>query len=205
MAKSWEVRLPIGIPILGQGFLLSLSLSLLQIKRIAVNYLAQKPQNSPIFDSSVNNFKKNSVINAVKKLFNVTFKNTTRTSVVSGRFTDHFLNLKNAFMGSLASAAGKRGRDERRLEDRIKYLEDGVVQNAIAHRGLMNPAELRVMNPKALIATVAIHVVLQVAVQFKDILLKAAFEFQHICFLAFVSLEFVPSRKKVFCFNNLIK
>ena len=88
-AKSWLVRLPIGIPFLG-AFLLSLSLSLSrQVRRVAIYNIFKKPESIGVDNLSLKNFKEDVLVHAVKELPHVALERPARPRAIAALCAQH--------------------------------------------------------------------------------------------------------------------
>ena len=101
-AKSWLVRLPIGIPFLG-AFLLSLSLSLSrQVRRVAIYNIFKKPESIGVDNLSLKNFKEDVLVQAVKELPHVALERPARPRAIAALCAQHLGERAHAFMVALA-------------------------------------------------------------------------------------------------------
>jgi hypothetical protein len=169
--------------------------------RVALYNFCQKPKSFIIRNSPLKNAEQNGMINGVKKLSHVAFKDPAFTRPVLALGPKHISYAFDAFMRALADAAGKRSRDECLLKNRIDYSKNRVMQNTVSHYRLVYSATLGIVNPKAIVGAVLIGFVPQVATQLKDVLFDLLFKLGNIGFIPLVAFENFPCRKEVLCGN----
>jgi hypothetical protein len=114
-----------------------------------------------VFYSFSKNSDKNSVIYRIEEFSDIAFQYKTWRSVILAYLPRHAFKSRDAPMRAKSDAAGKRTRDECRLENGIDNGKYGVMQNAITHQGFMDMSLLRIMNVKAIIRPVPISPALQ--------------------------------------------
>src|SRR3990167_2065646 len=139
LAKSWEVRLPIGMQARSASSLsLSLSLSLSYPRTIFVarNNFFKKVYCILIFNSLYKNGEQGGVINGAKELSHITFKYATWLGIISRNFANHFFSNKNSLMGSFTNSARKGSRNECWLKGAIKDAKDCMMQNSVSNSRL---------------------------------------------------------------------
>lgn len=80
-----------------------------------------------------------------------------------------------------------------------------MMQNTIADRGFMNMPLLRVLNIEAIIRTMPIVSIFQIAMKLKNIHFEMLFEFNDIRLVTLIRLEILPCFEKMFRRNDLLK
>lgn len=191
LAKSCDVRLPMGIPF-------GVPSPRTVLAPITPDNLPQKRHRVCVANSSAQHIEQDFLIHRVEKFPHIALQGEAGARIVSAFRSQHFSDFFHTPVGPLADAAGKGCGNKCRLEYWIKHSENRVVQNPIPHRRLMYPAQLRIMNAKTNVLTVLVGLVSQGALQCKDILLKFHLESQHIFFVALVFLESIPRCKQSF-------
>jgi len=177
----------------GNSFILS--------SRIALHDFPQKLKRVIVPNSSLKNAEQNGVINRVEKLSHVTLQCPTFLRPILTLCSKHIPYTLDALMRAFADTARKRGRNESLLKNRINYSKNCVMQHPVAHRRLVYPAALRVMNPKSVIWPVLVGFVVQVAAQLKNMLLDFLLKLGNVRLIPLVTLEHFPCRKEVLCGN----
>ncbi len=132
------------------------------------------------------------MIHAVEELPNVTLEDEARARAVPPESPRTFFKPRNPLVGAVAHAAGKGGRDERFLEDRVQDRNHGVVQHPVPHRRFVDVPLLRVADVEALVRAVLVGLVFQLAVEAEDVLLKMPLEPHDIGLIPFSPLEGIP-------------
>ena len=79
------------------------------------------------------------------------------------------------------------------------------MQDTITNRSLMDMAQLRVANVKSGVWPMAVTTVAKFTGQLENILFKIPFKSDNIGFGSFATAKNIPSQKKIFWFNYLIK
>ena len=148
---------------------LSLSLAKSRVARITVYNLSKQFLCFGVFDSPFQYFNKGRVVYGVEELPNIAFKDEASPRVVSAYLPYDTREEIHAPMRAFAYPAGKRSRDEGRLENRVKNPKQRVVQNPIAYRRLMNTPPFWVVNPERGIRAVSIVTAFQLTVQVEDV------------------------------------
>jgi hypothetical protein len=169
--------------------------------RVALYNFCQKPKRFSISDSSLKNAEQNGMINGIEKLSHVTLKYPAFIGSVLALGPKHISHAFDAFMRAFADAAGKRGRDECLLKNRIDYSKNRVMQNAVSHYCFVYSTALRIVNPKSVVWAVLVGLIPQVATQLKDMLLNLLLKFGNVRLISFVAFENFPCRKEVLCGN----
>ena len=141
------------------------------------------------------------MIHRIKKLADITFEGIAGAGIVSALCPKHLRQFLDAFMRALAHAARERGRDKGRLKNRINYSKNGVVQDAVPHRCLVYPAQLRVAYPKTAIRPMLVSLALQFSMQLKNLPLDILFYFHHVRLVPLVAFEYLSRCKEVLCGN----
>jgi len=170
-------------------------------RRVTSHNFCQKPERVIVPDSSLKDAKQNLMINGVKKLSHVAFQYPAFIRSILALDPKHISYAFDAFMRAFADAAGKRGRDECLLKNRIDDSKNRVVQNPISHYGLVYSTTLGIVNPKSVVWAVLVGLIPQVAAQLKDMLFNLLLKFGNIRLISFVAFENFPCRKEILCGN----
>jgi len=169
------------------------------------NDFFKKPQCVGICNLYLKHCSQNSVVNSVKKLFDIAFKCVAMSRVVGAFLTEHFRNAVYTLMCSFSYSAREGCWNESRLENPIQDFKNSVMKNTIANGRFVNITKLRIADTEANIVAMSIRFVPKLPMQLKDVLFEVFLKFKHVNFLAFTSLELVPRAKEVFGINYLIK
>ena len=196
LAKSWLVRLPIGIPFL-VALLLSLSLSLSARARIATNKLIKKTDGLFVLDPLFEDISQYILIHTVKEFSYVAFQNKTRPSIICGYFSDSISHIQHASMRSFTYSAGKGCRNKCGLEDRIQNSKYRMVKDPVSDSCLINVAKLRVADPKGRIRSMFVGMGTEIVVKVKKIFLKFPLEPCHVGLFLLVTFKGFPRFKQV--------
>ena len=145
------------------------------------------------------------MVDGIKILPHIALENPARPRVVVAFRPQHLRKRMGAFVVAFANTAGERGRDKGRLKNRIEYSKNGMVQNAVPHRRLVDVTQFWITDIKAAVRPVSIGVAEEVTPQVENVLLKPKLKRNNIIFAAFATLELIPRKKKVLRGDNLIK
>lgn len=197
LAKICEVRLPMGTPLLvfvvkSGSVLLSLSLASAAFL-VALNNLLQKRNRLLILDFPSKDIFQYLVIDRVKEFSHVAFQSITLASIILARHTKHVSNFFYPFVSAFADAARIRVIDKYRLKYFVQNGEGGVMKDSISDNCLMYPSNLRIMYPESLVWPVPIRLILQIAIQIKNILLDVEFKLGNVRLVPFIRLKYLPS------------
>ena len=198
LAKSWEERLPIGIPIRREAPELSLSLSLINsaFDTVAGYQLFNKIFSLLVSDSSSEHGKQNLMIDTVEEFPNITFECITDSAVVPAFFFKHSGKSLHAPVATLADLAGEGTTDEHWFENRTEDIKKRMMHDPVSNSGLMNMPALWVGYIKSSVWSVLVFIFFQLAVQLKNIRFKVSLELKNIRAGPFVAPEFFPCRKE---------
>jgi hypothetical protein len=152
----------------------------------------------PILYLASEKFEKYLVIDAVEELLDIALKRETRPSVVLAHRSHGMFQPPYALVRPLSQSARERRRNEHWLEDIVENTEQRMVDDAISDRRFMDPPPFWVAYPEARVRSVAVCFVRKLAAELEDILLNLHAEFQHVFFVLFVPLEYLPRNEKVF-------
>jgi hypothetical protein len=167
--------------------------------------LSHEPHDVTIYNSSLQYFKQDAVVDRVEELPNVALKRVTGSCIVPAFGTEHLGYGFYAFMGTFANAAREGGGYKARLEYGIQDGKNDVVKHAISDCRFTNLSEFRIGDAKARVLLMPIRFVAQVALELENVLLKLLLEAKHIKFIPFAFLKAVPRRKQRLCRDNLFK
>ncbi len=132
--------------------------------RKASDNLLHKPHGVRIDYSLLENCQKNFVINRIEKLPHVALEREARPRIILTLSTDHAFGGQHPLVCTLIDSARKRIGDKGLLKNRIENSENRMVQNPIAHRGLVNVAHFRIADIETLIRPVGVTFGEQVSV-----------------------------------------
>ena len=82
--------------------------------------------------------------------------------------------------------------DEGRLKDRIQYLENGMMEDAIPDAGLVDAALLGVANHESFVRTMLVLAGTEIPIEGENILFQLPLKFLYVCPGAFASAELLP-------------
>ena len=175
--------------------LLSLSLSLSQSAAflVALNNLLQKRNRLLIPDFPCKDIFQHLVIDRVKEFSHVAFKCVALASIILARHTKHVSDFFHALMGAFANATRVRVIDESRLKYFVQHRKGRVMEHPISNNCFMYPPDLRIVYPESLIWPVPIRLILQIAIQIKNILLDVEFKLGNVGLIPFIGLKYLPS------------
>lgn len=161
------------------------------------NYFFQKPQSIWVLNLLSQDLEKDSVINGVKKLFNVAFQNITRASVISGHFSDYPFCCKDTLVIAFTNSTREGVRDKGGFKNWIENVVDSVVEDPISDGRFVNMSFLRIINIKIGIWSVLVFLREQISLKLKYILLQFFFKLQNVWLTAFTNLKLLPRQKQV--------
>jgi len=196
LAKICEVRLPMGTPLLvfivkSDSVLLSLSLS--SAFFVTFNNFFQKRNRLLILDFPIKDVFKYLVVNGIKEFSHIAFQSVALAGVVFAFCAKHIGNFLHTLMSAFVDAARIRIVDKGRLEYFIQNSKSGVVKHTISDNSLMYPSDLRIMYPKSFVWSVPIRLILQIAVQIKNIMFDVQLKLGNVRFIPFIRLKYLPS------------
>ena len=145
------------------------------------------------------------MIHTIKKSSNIAFQNKARFCVVFTNFSNRFRKPQNTFVSTLTNPARKRSCNEGFIENWIKNFVYSVMNNSVSNGGFMNMPSFRVSNVETFIRSVLVFFTNQISMKLKDILFQMISKLQHIIFIVLTLFKFIPSQKKIFGINYLIK
>ena len=166
--------------------------------RKAAYDFSQEPHDLLVFDSLPQYLQENLVVDTVKEFSHVALQRIAGTCAVSTYRAEHLRQSLDAFVRTLADAARKGIGDKGLLKNLIENSENRMVQNPIAHHGLVNVAHFRIANVETRIRSVDVAFGEQVSMQRKEILLKRKLKRLNIGLFAFIASKFLPRRNDVF-------
>lgn len=135
------------------------SFSSKQIGRLSgktLNDILHNPHRIGIFDFSLQELDKDSVVDAIKKLFDITFKCICCLGVILRDLTKHYIQNIDALMGSFPDAAGERMGYKSWFKNWIEYLKNCMVQHSVSNCRFMNMPEFRIVNIKITIRSMPV-------------------------------------------------
>src|SRR5581483_7546385 len=121
-----------------------------------------------ILNASRQYLQQDFVVNAVKKLPYIALERIAFARAVAAHGAEHICQSFYAFVRAFADAAGERIGDKAGLEHRVELLENGVMQNSIAHRRFVNVPQLRVGDIKGGVGAVLVRFTSEFAMQLKN-------------------------------------
>ncbi|MFZ4500571.1 MAG: hypothetical protein ACOYMZ_03745 [Minisyncoccia bacterium] len=146
-----------------------------------------------ILDFLVKDVFQHLVVDRVKEFSHIAFEGIALVGVVLAHRTKHTRNFLDAFMCAFVDPARIRIINKCRLEYFIQHSKSGVMKYAVSDDRFMYPSEFRIMYPKSFVWPMPIRLILQVAIQVKDILFNVKFKLRNIRFVPFIRLEYLPS------------
>jgi len=172
----------------------SLSLSLLNSihRRITADNAAQQDLSVWIADRAFQDSDQSFVVDTVEKLSDVAFENPTGTGEVAADFSREVPQTVHRRMRAFPDAAGIGIEDERTVEERIQHAVDGMVSDAVAHRGLVDDPMFRVKNVKLLIRPVAVSVLDELLVECKKAVFQMSLKDLDVRLGTFAAAELAP-------------
>jgi hypothetical protein len=174
--------------------LLSLSLSLASSAfLVALNNFLQKRNRLLILDFPTKDVFQHLVVNRIKEFPHVAFECIALAGIILARCTKHVSNFLHTFVSAFADTARIRVIDKSRLKYFVQHRKGRMMEHTISDNRLMYPSDLRIMYPKSLVWPVLIRLVLQIAIQIKNILLDMEFKLSNIGLIPFVGLKYFPS------------
>jgi hypothetical protein len=189
-----------GTPLLSivksDSVLLSLSLSLSldnTPETVTAHNLFQKGNSLHVLDSFVEDIHQYLVINRVKEFSHIAFQGIALASVVLAHCTKHIRNSPYSFMRALVNTARIRVTDKGWLKYFIQNSENSMVKHSIADNGFMYPSQLWIVYPKSLVWSMSIRLILQIMIQFKNILFDMELKLRNVRLVPFIRLEYLPS------------
>ncbi len=114
------------------------------------------------------------------------------TGAVLTHLSHCFLQRLNSLMRAVTDAAGKRSRNERRLENQIDDREHGVMENSVLNCCFVNMPLFGVRDIEPGVRAVPISFIFQLAVKLENIFLKLPFKSNYVGLVSFVTLKRVP-------------
>lgn len=174
----------------------SLSLSL-SPDRVALDNFFEERESVLITDALFEDREQDIVVHALEELLDIALQNEAGSGAVPTDLAHHSLQRVDAPVRAVADAAGEGGRDEGRLEDRVQDREDGVVEDAVPHRRLVDVPLLGVADVEPGVGTVAIRLALQLQTQREDVPFQVPFKAEHVAFVPLVGFEGVPCAEQV--------
>jgi len=88
------------------------------------------------------------MVNAIKKLFNITLQNPAGFGVVFADYISVFSELIECFVSSFIDAAGVRVGDECVVKEWIEYSVDSTMQQTVTNRRFTDQTRFRVRDMK---------------------------------------------------------
>jgi len=160
--------------------------------------LTEQPHSILVDNFFLKSIQQNLMVNRIEKFLHIAFQNKTWSREVSALCPNHLLHSQYAFVNSLINATGKRSGNKTFIKKGVQNLKQCMVQNPIADSRFMNMSNLWITNKKTSIWQMGIFFSKQIAVKFKDVLLKMKFKSLDVFFVTLVFFEFIPRRKQVF-------
>ncbi|MEI6528645.1 MAG: hypothetical protein WCO10_03180 [bacterium] len=190
MAKSWEVRFPIGIPVWAGASSLSLGL---RFFRVTVDKFGNEGKSSLLPYLSSQNFQKNVVINGIKEFFHITFKRIAWHGVILTDPPEYFLYGFYSLMRTFVDSARKRTAYKTIFKQGIESVENSMVEDSISDCGFVDMPDFRVGDIKSFVRTVMIGSILEIMVKLDYVLFKFKLKFGHIRLARLAFFKFAPS------------
>lgn len=133
------------------------------------------------------------MVNRVKEFPHIAFECIALAGIILARCTKHISNFLHAFVSAFADTARIRVIDKSRLKYFVQHRKGRVMEHPISDNRLMYAPDLRIVYPESFIWPVSIRLILQIAVQIKNILLDVEFKLGNVRFIPFVGLKYFPS------------
>lgn len=176
-----------------------------QTGRETPDYFPKKSPEPVIGSTFSENAQKNLTINGVKKLSHVQLKYPQHSSMISRQLKSQFLQPLDRSVSPFVFSRRPRIKDEDFVPFWLNDPVDGMMEQPVANRCLMNMAAFRIANIKRDIATMLVVSVFQIIMQLKNVVFETYLEFSHVFFIVLVFLEFRPSVEQVLQGNDFIE
>ena len=194
MAKSWEVRFPIGIPFLLAIFPLSLFFSRkFRFFFVTVYKLFQEPRHLLVFYSLLKKKNENIVIYTIEEFLHITFEGIAWSRVIFTCFCEHIRDSFYSFVTSFSYTTGKRIRDECFFKYGVKNLKNCMMYNSISNNCFMYMSSFWIADEKTLIRCMPVRLIRKFSLKFEYLYFQISFKKSNIWSRPFTVLEFVPS------------
>ncbi len=176
-----------------------------QAGRETLNYISEKCHKPLVGCSFLKNIQEDIVINGVEKLSDIEFQNPECPSVVSRQFESETLQSFDCSMNAFVFSRRPRVKNKDFIPFRLNDPVDGMMEQPVANRRLMDMATFRIAEKKRDIAAMLVVSVFQILMQFKNVIFEIYLEFGHIFFVGFLFFEFRPSVEQVLQRNDFIE
>ena len=133
------------------------------------------------------------VVNRIKEFSNIAFQSVALASIILAFCTKHIGNFLHTLVGAFVDATRVRIVDKCRLEYFIQNSKSGMMKDSISNNGFMYPSDLRIMYPKSFVWPVPIRLILQIAVQIKNIMFDVQLKLGNVRLIPFIRLKYLPS------------
>ena len=101
-------------------------------------------------------------------------------------------------MSAVTHSAGERSWDKGLFKNRVDDGEDRMVEDAVAHQGLVDMPLLRILDIEAFVRTMLVGSVFQFTVKPENILFKMPFKAKDVGLVPLITPKSIPSGKKIF-------
>lgn len=176
-----------------------------QAGRKALDYISKKCHKPLVRCSFLKNIQENVVINRVEKLSDIEFQDPECPGMISRQLKPEVLQSFDRSMSAFVFSRRPRIKNKDFIPFRLNDPVDGMMEQPVANRCLMNMAAFRIANIKRDIATMLVVSVFQILMQFKNVIFEIYLEFGHIFFVGFLFFEFRPSVEQVLQGNDFIE
>lgn len=183
LAKTWLVKLPIGIPIK------ALSLSL----RKAADYFADETQRFGVFYPAEDGTKENVVIHAVEKLPDICPPHVSLRVLLQ-----KLLSALDAGQKAFSGAARPSIIDECFIKNWHQIIVNQAVNHSVSDGGAGNLTALVVADGEFFVRTMAVSVVIQVFKKLKEIFFKVKLKLMQFRCGPFAFTESKPALPTIF-------
>lgn len=176
-----------------------------QSRRETLDYISEKCHKSVVRCSFPKNVQKDVVVDGVEKFPHIQLQNPQRPGMISRQLKPEGLQSFDRSMNAFVFSRRPRIKNKDFIPFRLNDPVDGMMEQPIANRCLMNMAAFRIANIKRDIATMLVVSVFQILMQFKNVIFEIYLEFGHIFFVGFLFFEFRPSVEQVLQGNYFIE
>lgn len=176
-----------------------------QSRRETLDYILKKCHKSVVRCSFLKNVQKNIVVDGVEKFPHIQLQNPHCPGMISRQFKPEVLQSFDRPMSAFIFSRRPRIKNKDFIPFRLNDPVDGMMEQPVANRCLMNMAAFRIANIKRDITTMLVVSVFQILMQFKNVIFEVYLKFVHIFFVGFLFFKFRPSVEQVLQGNDFIE
>jgi len=144
------------------------------------------------------------MVYTVKKPSNIAIQNKARFSVVFTHFSRCFFKPENSFVRTFIHSTRKRSSNKHWVKQRIQFAVYSVMEYSVTYRCFMNMSSFWVSDVKPFVSSVPIHLVSQISMKCKNMLLKPPLKTQYIFLLGFTTTKYFPRQKEILSRDYLV-